>query len=283
MPTHPASHPRDDAIDGRPMRLTLGLRRLDLSAWLDLHDLDDVLAHKRRVLRSHHDEAVAVTEAGWSGSAETLEVVLTWLRHHHPDRVTDADASLHPVDAAGRLVAEDLCVLSRDDDSWRLVAATVCSPSRWRLRDKIGRTVAEVHDPVPDYAGWYSDAVDASLDRVTVERPVWRLNWTILDDPALFQQSGAPVAGSDVRLENLTFRVERQTLRRLPRTGDLVFTIRTYRSSLSDVAADPARADGLARSLRTCPAELAEYRGWSTALPRVIERLDQARRLGSSS
>lgn len=264
------------------MRMTLGLRPLDLSRWLDVEeDLDAVLAHKRRLLQSQHDEAVAVTTQGWAGSAETLDLVSDWLRRHDGSRSWRVDASLHPVDAAGRLVAEDICVLSRDATAWRLTAASVCSPSRWRLRDKIGRTVAEIHAPVPDYAGWYSDAVDASLDRVGVERPVWRLNWTFMDDPALFQQHGAPVAGGDVQLETLTFRVERQTLRRLPRTGDLVFTIRTYRTTLADIATDPARSDALARTLRTCPPDLAAYKGWSAALPRVIERLEQAGRLGS--
>lgn len=282
MPTRHASQASDDAIDGRPMRMTLGLRRLDLASWLDVgDDVDDVLAHKRRMLESRHGEVVAVTSRGWDGSAEVRELVVDWLQHHHPRRTVDVDQHLHPVDAVGRLVAEDICVLSRDDMAWRLTAASVCSPSRWRLGDKIGRTVAEIHAPVPDYAGWYSDAVDASLDRVSVERPVWRLNWSIMDDPALFQQQGAPFADGDVALETLTFRVERQTLRRLARTGDLVFTIRTYRTSLAQVAADPARSEALARTLRSCPAELADYKGWSRALPRVIEQLEQAGRLGS--
>jgi hypothetical protein len=263
------------------MRLTLGLRPLDLSGWLDIeNDVDAMLAHKRRLLRSHHDEAVAVTPQGRAGSAETLELVVDWLRQHAPGRTPDADPSLHPVDAAGRLVAEDICVLSRDA-AWRLTAASVCSPSRWRLREKIGRTVAEIHAPVPEYAGWYSDAVDASLDRVSIERPVWRLNWTILENPALFQQHGAPVGSGDVRLETLTFRVERQTLRRLPRTGDLVFTILTNQTSLAEVCADPARSDALVRTLRTCPPDLADYKGWSAALSRVIERLEQVGRLVS--
>lgn len=264
------------------MRMTLGLRRLDVGAWLDVgDDLDEVLAHKRRLLDSDHDEVVAVTPQGRAGSVETLQLVSDWLRQHHRDRPSGSDPSLHPVDAAGRLVAEDICVLSRDTTAWRLTAASVCSPSRWRLREKIGRTVAEIHAPVPDYAGWYSDAVDASLDRVSVDRPVWRLNWTIMDDPALFQQHGALVAGGAVPPELLTFRVERQALRRLPRTGDLVFTIRTYRTSLAQVAADPARSDALARTLRTCPPDLADYKGWSTALPRVIDHLEHAARLGS--
>lgn len=284
MPTRPRPHPAVDVLDGRPLRLTLGLRRLDLDAWLELDDdLDDVRRHKQRLLDAAHDEVVAVTPAGARGSAETLHLVTAWIRAHHPTRLRPVDASLHPVDAAARLVAEDICVLTRDTQGWRLSAASVCSPSRWRLRDKIGRSVSEIHAPVPDYAGWYSDAVDAALDRVTVDRPVWRTSWTILDDPALFQQTAGHAPSPQPAPGDLTFRVERQTLRRLPGTRDLVFTIRTRRAPLADVAADRARADALARTLRSCSPELARYRGWAVTLPRVIEWLDDVAGIGSSA
>jgi hypothetical protein len=243
------------------------------------------MAHKHEVLATAHDQVVAATSPGLAGSVETLHLVLEWLRRYGPDDRVTADQTLHPIDAAGRLVADDLCVLYLDGDQWRLGAASVCSPSRWQLREKMGRTVAEIHRGVPDYAGWYGDAVDARLHRLSPDRPVWRLSWTMVDDPALFQPQPPqrPVAPADVTLADLTVRVERQTLRKLPRTGDVVFTIRTDRARLCELAADPATAEAFARTLRTCPADVAGYKGWTLVLPRVITLLDEAAGLGSQS
>jgi dimethylamine monooxygenase subunit A len=106
---------------------------------------------------------------------------------------------------------------------------------------------------------------------------LWRLNWSILDDPALFQPAGtAGSAPGARRLDELTLRVERQTLRRLPRTGAVLFTIRTYRHRLEDVARDPQRARDLAATLRTCPADRAAYKGWTGLLTSLIDTLEAA-------
>lgn len=268
------------------MRMTLGLRPLDAARWLERGPQhEQTMAHKRTVLATSHDQVVATTSPGRPGSVETLELVVDWLREYEPADPVSPDESLHPVDAAGRLVADDVCVLYSDGSRWRLGAASVCAPSRWRLSEKIGRTVAEIHQPVPQYAGWYSDAVDASLDRLSAQRPLWRLNWSIVDDPALFQPRPPQhrPAPATVELADLTVRVERQTLRRLPRTGAIVFTIRTDRAPLSDLAADPTTAEAFASTLRTCPADLAAYKGWTPMLPRVIALLEDAAGLGSAT
>lgn len=262
-------------FDGRPLRMSLGLRRLDLAQWLQVDDdYAADLARKRDLLATRHHEVVAVLPAGGPGAQETLELVVGWLATHHPELVTDTSPNLHPVDAAGRLLQEDLCVLTRDEQAWRLSAASVCFPSRWRLADKIGATVAQIHEPVPGYES-ISDVVDRSLDRLDVSRPLWRLNWSLLDDPELFQPGPASGAvGLPTSLDDVTVRVERQTLRRLPRTGAVLFTIRTYRAALCAVVDEPGVAAALASTLRQCPPELAAYKGWSTMLHWLVDTLD---------
>src|SRR3546814_15752544 len=60
-----------------------------------------------------------------------------------------------------------------------------------------------------------------------------RLNWSVMDDPALFQPAGHGRAGHDPAItaenagEMLWLRIERQTFLRLPASGALVFGIRT--------------------------------------------------------
>lgn len=268
------------AVDGRPLRLTLGLRRLDLDRWLDIDaEYAADLALKQRLSVERPHDVLAFLPAGRAGSLETLALVRAWLADHHRDVRPSVPSGLHPIDEAGRLVQEDLCVLTRVDGQWLLTAASVCFPSRWRLADKIGASVGVIHDPVPGYHTTIGAVVDASLGRLRSDRAVWRLNWTILDDDALFQPAGDHRGnGQPVGLAGLTFRVERQTLRRLPASDDILFTIRTYRARLSDVVARPERAADLAATLRTCSPELAEYKGWSDMLTPLLRELDAAAR-----
>lgn len=263
-------------IDGKPIRMSLGLRTLDLADWLSVDaSYSADLAEKRWLLRERHGDVVAHLPLGDLAAHETLDLVREWMDARHPGLVDEPPVGLHPVDAAGRMVQEDLCVMTHDGEDWRLSAASVCFPSRWSLHQKLGSTLEAIHDPVPGYHDSIGAVVDSTFDRLAVSRPLWRLNWTILDDPMLFQpgrKSGARRAAHS--LADLTLRVERQTLRRLPRTGAVLFTIRTYRHRLDDVARDPARARDLAATLRTCPADLADYKGWTDLLASLVDTLE---------
>lgn len=68
-------------------------------------------------------------------------------------------------------------------------------------------------------------------------------------------QSPAKVNGvSAVRL-----RQERQSLRRLPRSGAVVFTIRTYIDPFTELAKEPGVPGRLASAIRSWPEDVAEY------------------------
>jgi hypothetical protein len=56
-------------------------------------------------------------------------------------------------------------------------------------------------------------------------------------------------------------RVERQTLRRLPRTGAVLFTIRIHQERLAVLADDPEAAGALAASIRSMDEAFETYKG----------------------
>jgi len=58
--------------------------------------------------------------------------------------------------------------------------------------------------------------------------------------------------------ERMRLRVERQTLRRLPRSGAIVFTIRVYMTPLTELGPDEARQ--LAAAIRGVREQEAAYR-----------------------
>jgi hypothetical protein len=269
---------RHFSVDGSAFRISMGLHRLALAEWIETDgDYHDDLALKEELLAQRADEVAAFLPAGAAGSAEALDLLRAHMANHHPELTPTPppgdDVDEHPLITAARMVQEDLCVMHRTADGWVLAAAVVCFPSRWSLRDKLGQDLTAIHDPVPRYRERLADPARRFFDRMVVQRPMWRLNWTLLDDPALHQPS-ASAAAARVPPADLTVRVERQTLRRLPRSGDVLFTIRTYRGRLGDVAADRlGLAADLAATLRTVPADHAAYRGWTPHLPGLLEWL----------
>ena len=55
-------------------------------------------------------------------------------------------------------------------------------------------------------------------------------------------------------------RVERQTLRRLPQSGDILFTIRTFIDPLSSLEARPDLAAGLRGAVADMPEGMQRYK-----------------------
>ena len=95
-----------------------------------------------------------------------------------------------PLELAGRLVQEDLCIIQQGDDGPIFTAAALCFPSRWRLHEKLGKPLAAVHGPVPFYGDRLAAPVDRFMAKVKPGHIASRLNWSVLDDPAMFQPAG---------------------------------------------------------------------------------------------
>jgi hypothetical protein len=249
--------------------MAMGLRPLDLDNWLEVDDhRDDELDQKRRLLATSYDVVVATNPEGDEGSRELLSEVTRFLHHHHPEIASDVRGNDHPIVSAARLVQEDLCVLVRSD-AWRLQAACVCFPSRWNLAAKLGTTLDEIHRPVPIYDVELARPTNSFFERLKPERSFWRLNWTLIDSPILHQPTGARQSPRG-DLAEWFFRVERQTLRRLPLSDAVVFTIRNYVASAQQLR-DTHEGFGatLLLNLDTAPEAMQRYKGWVDVADRL--------------
>ena len=89
-----------------------------------------------------------------------------------------------------------------------------------------------------------------------------RLNWSIVDDGALFQLGGKFRTRADPTItpDHLHLRVERQTLARLPETPTVLFTIRVHSYPLARITAVPGAAATLAAAVSALPDSLAAYK-----------------------
>ena len=61
--------------------------------------------------------------------------------------------------------------------------------------------------------------------------------------------------------EMMYLRTERQTLRRLPKSNTILFTIKTYTTTIKDVCKnEPLTAKRLAGAVRNWPPEMIKYK-----------------------
>lgn len=261
-----AAAPGLDDIPFARGTMRMGLSPLSPGEWIAFgEDRAGQMAEKDRLLRARREQVLVGLPGSEAASRETLDAVAANLASFHPDRdAADGPSPGGPLEAAARLVQEDLCVLETDGNGeYRLTAGCVCFPSNWSLPEKLGRTLRHIHGPVPGFDPTLAAPVDRFFARLAPGQLVARLNWLVHDSPELFQRGRAPEPLS-VTAENagetLWLRTERQVLQRLPRTHAVLFTIRTRVRSLGETVASPAKAAELAGVLRAMPPALNAYR-----------------------
>ena len=247
-------------------RWRLGIRPLDLDRWIEIdEEFDAEVAEKQHVMASNPHTAFCALDDTEAEGAEVAEALRDHLIHHFPDRFADLsfDDSLHPLDAAGRVIQEDLVVMVEREGQLVFGAGSVCFPNRWDLRSKLGQTMAEVHEPVSLLNDQLGPVVDNVLARLTPDRPVWRLGWGVIDTDDLYQPLDGTASPRPVDAPPAAhyLRVERETLRRFPRTNCVLFTIRTHQLPLTDlVALKPESARALAAAIESMPDPIADYK-----------------------
>ncbi|TDR94517.1 heme-dependent oxidative N-demethylase family protein [Enterovirga rhinocerotis] len=260
--------------------MRMGLSPIDAAEWIQFgEDTAAQMAEKARLLATRRDDVLAALPGSEDAAAEVLELLRANLRLHHPGRLADApeDVAEPPLARAARLVQEDVCILLPAEGGYRLVAGCVCFPSNWILREKLGHPLGEIHGPVPGYAPALAAPVGRFFERLAPGHIVARLNWLVHDNADLFQRgrtADAPAVTADNAGDVLRLRTERQVLQRLPRTGAVIFSIRTRLHRLRDAVPSPAKATELATALSAMPRELQAYRHMGPFLAPLLGWLD---------
>jgi hypothetical protein len=175
-----------------------------------------------------------------------------------------------PLLSISRHVQEDLTILRNDSEAgFPLIAGSVCFPSGWCIGDKIGHSVTAVHAPVPEFETALAEPTYRLMQRLKVGRPVWRTNWGVrscgrLDQSPRHREAldhETSLVTNENAGERCYFRVERQTLARLPASGNVLFAIHTHQSKLSEL--EPQERQNLIGVIRSCPEPTLKYKGIS--------------------
>lgn len=162
---------------------------------------------------------------------------------------------------------EDLCLLTKreGEDVYRLIGAAVAWPSDWHPADKIGLPLRALHAPIAGYEKQLASGVDRFMETLRAGQIYGRCNWFIAatgerrwlpDQPP--HEAFAHVTPDNAG-DTLFVRSERQTLRRLPQTGAILFTIGIYVEPLRQLS--PANIAMLARAVQSLVQGEGDRRG----------------------
>ena len=235
-----------------------GVKPLDVEDWLIRDEaFAGQMSLRDSLIATRGEKVHGLLEHGIPAAVECLDLVVEALAADAdyriaPDRVTRPDGVTVTLDRAaplltlGRLIQADVCLMQESPDGHVLTGAILCFPASWTLAEKLGRPMLSIHEPVPEYDGDVGARVQRLFDAIRPERPLWRANAVLHSDPTLFHPRSEcdPPTVRRGPGGGRYLRSERQTLRRLPETGAVVFTIHTTVIPLDRLSAD--QKEGLA-------------------------------------
>lgn len=293
----------------------MGLRSMPWDEWIELDN---------HYLRFHSDKKARIAERGpkccrtdpraFDGAVELLEQLAAYLPERYPsmfvktpvgvdnivtnesfdvrsDKLTINGEKEDPMQLSARLIQDDLAIMFEGlDGEYYLLAGAILLAGFWRLEDKFGMPLSEIHTSgdVPGFKEKLEKGMKNFFRRVKPESPVLRNNYFIqVDDALAWSHSiGSEDAGEgeavgwftaekNKAIEHHYFRSERQSLRRLPRSGGVVFTIRTYFHPIMEIAEEPYVPGRLASAVRSWGEDVSKYKGKERYEEVLLEFLDR--------
>ncbi|MBV7267309.1 heme-dependent oxidative N-demethylase family protein [Erythrobacter ani] len=230
-------------------KLKMGLVRIDDEQWLQ--PAPDLTARRRAF--AEWPEAIQLANDAAAGAAG-MELA----------KLLGVEGALAE---AAQTAHEDMCLLTRADgeDVYRLIGAAVAWPTDWQPKEKIGLPLRALHAPIAGYEAQLATGVDRFMDTLKPGPIYGRCNWFIAPTgERRWLTAGKPgeqfahVTRQNAG-ETLFVRSERQTLRRLPETSAILFTIGIYVEPLG--ALRPHNIASLAQAARTLLAGEGDRRG----------------------
>jgi dimethylamine monooxygenase subunit A len=163
------------------------------------------------------------------------------------------DDSTEPLMQVSYLVEEDFMLLEMVGGITQITAASNAYSSSGRLVGSVGHDMEWAHEPVPQLTHKLGGKINRVLGSIHASTPCERFNWQITPMATVFFPHDDPHAANAAAMrkilaelrrdparagELLWIRVERQTLRRLPDSDAVAFSLHTYSDPLSSMQSD---------------------------------------------
>ena len=267
----------------------VGLEPIEESDWLEIDDLfSSEIELKKELYDSHFNEIHQEVNESSESQVELLNLLRTHLKQYHPNhKITSVTDSL-PLKKASLMVQEDLVLMLPRGEEYFLGAASLCAPSNWSLEEKFKSSLIGLHAHVPAYEKTIGSRVNSLFNNLPNERIFQRFNWSVYENSKLFQPANSKsqiersrTITEDNAGDRLFVRVERQTIRRLPETKAIVFTIRVHVNPLLCLKKDLSLLTDLDKAIENLTTDMKIYksidqievplRGW---LEKKIKKLN---------
>lgn len=184
------------------------------------------------------------------------------------------------------LLQEDFVVLNDSEQGMVTEFLSVFFPSNWNPSEKWGLDFAAIHAPVADNTKLLAGAkgiMDLAFRKKSMMRHVWLLTPSadLPQHPSIRRNrwedllQSADASGTSL-LEQVFYRVERQTTLPLPEIQKAVFFIRVMVSPLIEMLRqDASRVTELSMALSSMTDAVVEYRGMTLVRDRLVTELAQ--------
>ncbi|RAM37751.1 heme-dependent oxidative N-demethylase family protein [Arthrobacter globiformis] len=179
-----------------------------------------------------------------------------------------------PMTFLGREIPDDLLLVKERGGQMHFDAGLVTFAAAWSVTFDAGMSFTEIHQPVPRLTReGITSRAEQFLMRLPADQVFRRVNWTLSASGSRkldISLEELPEWGQDIprlvaerNFGNLQLRIELEHFIRLPMSGAVTFSIRTYMASLEEIKAIPAWRDQLAQILMSTPEDIAAYKGVS--------------------
>jgi hypothetical protein len=259
-----------------PNVLSMGLQQMVSPRWLEFdYEAKCFYQNKLAQYNNNQQNTYRALEESIPAQAEFRELLLRYLLAQHSD-VFKKKAGLlmaPALDLQWKLngdenlwqsslwIPDDVCILLPAADDYKLVAASLAAPSNWHLTKKFGQPLAAIHNPIPDFDKQLTPSIQRFLRHLKVEHPIQRFNWSVQPNNDLsWLDNNEAALTQDTKL---FWRVERQTLRRLGKTGAVVFTIKVIIHSIDELAKQADSYKALLKAIDNSTEAIKGYKDFN--------------------
>jgi len=233
---------------GPKYNITMGLRTLHWDDWIELDNAyTSTHALKARRIKDRGTQCCRTAPEAYAAALELLHELVDYLPARYPTlyrrtsngmtnlatnevfNITSHPLPEDPMATAARMIQDDIAImLERPDGQYYLLAGCILLAGFWRLQDKFGMPLSEIHTSgdVPGFKEKLEKGMLGFFRRMKPQGLVGRSNYFIQVDGGLaWSESigredgvgegiGWGTAEKDKAIEHHWFRSERQSLRR---------------------------------------------------------------------
>lgn len=293
-----------------PYHQTMSIYKLDINHWLDM---DKYYCHyieeKKRIWHKYGRENIDWLPEAYDSCFELMEMVTSHMLERYPllftllqdkklqgrvvrneltKEILDMSMPLkeHPLMYVTKMAKEDFYVVQKnpEDGMHYLVAAAVPFPGGlFGICDKLGKHLDIIHEEVPYYQEKLKKLMERWFERLDEYSPVERASWYITWDhklkvnniyqlPKFVPNLESSMRSTDPKEFNV--RVERQTLRRLPKSRAIIFTNHPIFYLIDEMKDEPNVPLLLRKIIYEAPEGIIKYKNFEFIRDHISGYLD---------